>query len=80
VIRARFARTAKAVLPVALPPVPRKGAALDLPKGLVPLESHASLIALRAFHFFFLDVTIQSPLKVTIILLFFRDFMQNIDL
>ena len=25
-------------------------------------------------------VTIQSPLKVTIILLFFRDFMQNIDL
>ncbi len=26
------------------------------------------------------QVTIQSPLKVTIILLFFRDFMQNIDL
>ena len=30
--------------------------------------------------FLFVGVTIQSPLKVTIILLFFRDFMQNIDL
>ena len=32
------------------------------------------------FHIFNNFVTIQSPLKVTIILLFFRDFMQNIDL
>ena len=64
--RSSFRSFGYASLVRTLPSLSRKGAALDPPGGLVPLDSHArirSLIALRFFFFFIFLSTPHFPLN-----------------